>query len=200
MQIQVNYCGQNPAWTLVEVLNFTNTLGLRIRAYLIARLIFCVAISILLGFSNPLATQLRNYQLMDNNFSNSESQISSIFIELYVCNIPYNIELFSKILGFKVIRNEGDFAELRLRNSMLLLNDGSDLEYTHPFKSRLDPANNGIGTEIGFDVSNLSKVYEQASGFSGIKVSEIKMQSWGLKDFRIITPDNYYLRVTELLH
>jgi len=137
---------------------------------------------------------------MTNSYANSEKNYHQVkvFIELYVRDITYNITLFSEVLGFSVIRDEGNFAELHSGNSMLLLNDGSDLELGHPFRGRLDPINNGIGTEIGFDVSDVSAVYKKASQFNGLKMTEIKLQSWGLKDFRVVTPDNYYLRVTEL--
>lgn len=124
-------------------------------------------------------------------------KISTLFIELYVRDINYNIEIFSKILGFQVVRNEGDFAELCSDSVMLLLNDGSDLEHGHPFRSRLDFTRNGTGVEIGFYTSELSVAYSRASEFQELKVSEIKLQNWGLRDFRIITPDNYYIRITE---
>jgi hypothetical protein len=54
--------------------------------------------------------------------------------------------------------------------------------------------------EIGLVVPDLDAAYANALKFKeqGFKVSAgIGLRPWGVRDFRILTPDGYYLRFTE---
>jgi catechol 2,3-dioxygenase-like lactoylglutathione lyase family enzyme len=123
--------------------------------------------------------------------------INKVFIELYVENIPQNIDFFCSVLNFIVVRNEGDFAELRHGDSIFLLNASASDVPGHFFHKKIDSSNNGIGVEIGIAVENISSVYERALNYSPKKeISKLVHQDWGMTDFRIVISDNYYLRVT----
>ncbi len=54
-----------------------------------------------------------------------------------------------------------------------------------------------MGTEIVLEVENLDAYYEavQKTGYP-IREALIK-RPWGLRDFRLVDPDGYYLRLTE---
>lgn len=53
----------------------------------------------------------------------------------------------------------------------------------------------GLGIEIVMGVSDVESLHEsiRAHGYS---VSELVLQPWGLRDFRVMDPDGYYIRVT----
>lgn len=123
---------------------------------------------------------------------------NQIFTELCVKEIDKNIDFFTTILGFSLLKKEANFAELNYGDSRMLLNVKENYLEGHHFFNRIDQANNGYGIEIGIQVSNLGDVYEKGKGHPAIRsMTEIKEQNWDSKDFRIVTVDNYYLRITQ---
>ena len=124
-------------------------------------------------------------------------KMCNIFPELYVQDLQLNIRFFTEIFNFKLIRDEGDFAELHYGNSILLLNSYAGDVEGHFFFGKIDQQSNGIGVELGIFVDDIYSIYEKIQQFSNIKsLTELKKQDWGMTDFRIITIDNYYLRIT----
>ncbi len=123
--------------------------------------------------------------------------MTQIFIELYVENITLNIKFFTSIFDCIVVRDEDDFSELCLGNSIVLLNSYAGDVEGHTFHGKINQKTNGIGVEIGIFVDDIDLVYAKAKKFKDIKsISELKLQDWGMTDFRILTIDNYYIRVT----
>jgi hypothetical protein len=69
-----------------------------------------------------------------------------------------------------------------------------------PFHGKVTGSGMGVGIEIGIVVADLDKAYAAALKFKdkGWPVSTgIVMRPWGVRDFRVIAPDGYYLRFTE---
>jgi len=123
--------------------------------------------------------------------------MTQVFIELYVNSIAFNITFFTTIFNFSVVRDEGNFAELRLGDSILLLNASASDVDGHIFHEKINPNTNGIGVEIGIFVENIEAIYKKMQEFKEYKsLSEVKLQDWGMTDFRVLTKDNYYIRVT----
>lgn len=121
-----------------------------------------------------------------------------IFNELYVSDIDSAIKLFVNALGFRLLRNEGDFAELRSINSIILLNTNVDYLKDHPFSFLTSKdKDRGIGVEIGIVVQDLEATREIVIREGITEITPIKSQSWGLRDFRFHMADGYYIRVTE---
>ena len=120
-----------------------------------------------------------------------------VFVELYMQDIHGYISFFQSVAGFKLIRDEGDFAELRSDTAVILLNADKELPGGHPFKDRVLGSGKGVGVEIGIVLADLPTAREAALTFKGWSVTEIRRQSWGLSDFRVLTPDGYYLRFAE---
>ncbi len=121
-----------------------------------------------------------------------------VFVELYVEEPAYYVRIFHGALGFEVVRDEGDFVELRSPNGKVLLNGFAELDPGHPFENYPAERRRGIGVEIAFVVADdrLAHVWAEAKRVEGCVVSDVVEQEWGTTDFRILTPHGYYLRVT----
>ena len=118
-----------------------------------------------------------------------------VFIELYTRRLAEYYRFFRDVCGFHLIRDEGDFIELRSKTALILLNGGSDLPDDHPFQYRANVPG-GIGVEIGIALSGIEDRWCEAKKFPDWIVTDIKSQEWGMTDFRVTTPDGYYLRLT----
>jgi lactoylglutathione lyase len=79
-----------------------------------------------------------------------------------------------------------------------LLIDPEELPRGHPFHAKLTGSGQGLGVEIGLVVGDLDKAYAAAVQCKGRSISTgIARRPWGVRDFRVLTPDGYYVRVTE---
>jgi len=53
------------------------------------------------------------------------------------------------------------------------------------------------GLEVGLVVGDLDQTLVAAKKFDWRITSGIAKQPWGVRDFRVLSPDGYYLRFTE---
>lgn len=122
-----------------------------------------------------------------------------VFVEFYTQDIPYYVSLLSSVCGMRQVRDEGDFVELRSNYAVVLLNadTDSDLPEEHPFRGKTMSTEKGVGVEIGVVVADLEAAHLAAGSFKDCVLTALRRQSWGLSDFRITTPDGFYIRVTE---
>ena len=119
-----------------------------------------------------------------------------LFLELCCEEPSYYARIFRDALGFKVIRDEGDFMELRSARGLVILSSLTDAEPGHPFEHYREAPRRGIGVEIGIVSDHVEAAWAAAKKIEGCTVTDIVEQEWGMTDFRILTPHGYYLRIT----
>lgn len=112
-----------------------------------------------------------------------------LFLELNVHDLPAHLKSFEKTAGFRVIRQDGNFVIMQSQRGELLLNGIGD--------KRDKPVPRVPGVEIGIVVADLDKAHAAAKESDWRIDSGIVKQSWGVRDFRVLSPDGYYLRITE---
>jgi catechol 2,3-dioxygenase-like lactoylglutathione lyase family enzyme len=121
-----------------------------------------------------------------------------VFVELGTPRIDDYVAFFQDVAGFRLIRKEPRYAELESEFGELLLFDPQGLPQGHPFHGKLSGSGQGLGVEIGLVVADLDKSYAAALTHAGWKISlGIGRRPWGVRDFRVLAPDGYYLRLTE---
>jgi lactoylglutathione lyase len=120
-------------------------------------------------------------------------------IELFVADLDRSIRFYELALGFTLERREQDYASMRRGQAVLGLAVVTKLPPDGPgpgFTQTRVANERGAGVEIVLEVEDLDEAY---AGFerAGERVAEpIRTQPWGLRDFRLVDPDGYYLRVT----
>ncbi|EKD70534.1 MAG: hypothetical protein ACD_46C00507G0003 [uncultured bacterium] len=123
-----------------------------------------------------------------------------IFVELETKKIDQYIEFFKQVANLKLIRHEKTFSLMESEIGQLLLMNPSELPKSHPFYGKVTGKSQGLGVEISFVVANLKQSFEAAKA-SGWQISQgITLRPWGVYDFRVLSPDGYYLRFTEPPH
>lgn len=112
------------------------------------------------------------------------------------------VKAFYGALGFAVAREErgdrGDgYLVLRRGPNVLRFWPGSDAAGRHEHFGSL-PASSprGYGVEVVIVVEDLDAVYAAARDVARI-VAPLQERPWGLRDFRVLDPFGYYLRITE---
>ena len=119
-------------------------------------------------------------------------------LELFVEDMDESVSFYRRVLGFEVVREaRGDYASLRSGHIMLGIGPIAKLPETGGYFTRsIASQRRGLGVEIVMEADDLSAAHRRVLD-SGHPVFEPPQQRpWGLRDFRIVDPDGYYLRVT----
>lgn len=121
-----------------------------------------------------------------------------VFVELFTQDLSGYIDFFQTVAGFKLNRREGTFVQLQSERSEILLNSTKDFPKGHPFRGKVPDHSQVVVVEIGIVVADLDKAHATTQKFKKWTiVADIERQSWGPRDFRVLSPDGYYLRFTE---
>jgi hypothetical protein len=123
-----------------------------------------------------------------------------LFIELVATHVDDYVQFIEAVAGFPVTDRRDRFVTLESDCAEITIMHPDLLPAGHPFYKKLLGSGQGLGVEIGLVVPDLDAAYANALKFKeqGFKVSAgIGLRPWGVRDFRILTPDGYYLRFTE---
>jgi catechol 2,3-dioxygenase-like lactoylglutathione lyase family enzyme len=115
------------------------------------------------------------------------AQGSQLVAEIYVRDIKRSAEFF-RTFGFEVIRDDGNFVELRWEQSLLFLEQVSDA-----------PGSEHPTGNIRVMVPNVDDYWELAQRFGARVIRSIDDRYYGLRDFTIGGPDGVSLRFATLL-
>ena len=119
-------------------------------------------------------------------------------LELFVEDMDAAIDFYTRVVGFELVRNEPDYyASLCNGNVILGLGPVSKLPAQGGYFTRdITDQRRGLGVEIVLEVDDVDAWHRRVLA-SGRPVFEpLQERPWGLRDFRIVDPDGYYLRIT----
>ena len=115
-------------------------------------------------------------------------------LELFVDDIARSRGFYETVLGFAPSGEPGGGYVAMTKGSVTLsLNDRAQLPSDHPVQA-LGGERLGRGVEIVLDVDDVEADFAQAKSLQ--PGCSLAMQPWGLRDFRVIDPDGYYIRVS----
>ncbi|MGG2106855.1 VOC family protein [Lysinibacillus pakistanensis] len=116
-------------------------------------------------------------------------------LELFVEDLQKSISFYEEIIGLTFHNKTEVSAIIKMKNFALLLTSDNVLNENHYFKKGgLRPK--GKGVEVVILLDNIEQTYQRVLDKHYPVESSLVLQSWGMKDFRIIDPDGYYLRLT----
>ncbi|KAK5198988.1 hypothetical protein LTR96_003640 [Exophiala xenobiotica] len=117
----------------------------------------------------------------------------SLRIEIFPTNLRRMIDFYCNVLHFKLVKHESNYAYLK-RDSVFIGAIETPSSETLEEKESYRRPNKGI--EIVIEVDDLEKERDFIVGKGSTLDADIASQPWGLKDFRLVDPDGYYLRIT----
>jgi len=121
---------------------------------------------------------------------------ASLRLELFVPDVAPATDFFISVLGFEKLESgQAEYVVLVLGNVRIALAPVANLPAGHPLR----PAGNaptGLGVEIVIEVDDVAAAYERAVRSGEAIESQLRTRPWGLRDFRVLAPGGYYVRVT----
>jgi lactoylglutathione lyase len=120
-----------------------------------------------------------------------------IRLELFVSELGTSIQFYEEILGFTKGYVGTDYAEVFNGTVEIGLCPMNKLPEEHPLKTKSSDERKGLGVEIVLALKDLESLYNKVKNSDYPISSELQLQPWNLRDFRLVDPDGYYLRITE---
>ena len=121
---------------------------------------------------------------------------TDVYIELHVPDFKRTIEFYSR-LGFRTLWRTEDYLVMKRKRSILNFYGGSKKVFSHSYFGRFKKTTRrGYAVEIIIPVDHVKLFYKRVKKFARI-VQPLKLKKWGRKDFRILDPCGFYLRITE---
>ena len=125
---------------------------------------------------------------------------TDVFLELHVPDFGVACEFYEK-LGFEVVWRDDDpkgYMVMRRGESVLNFYAGSEAVYDQTYFRRFaKDTPRGYAVEIILLSDDIEAYYEEISSTVDSIVEPLKLQPWGRKDFRLVDPFGFYIRIGE---
>jgi len=121
----------------------------------------------------------------------------SVRFELFVEDTRKSAAFYHRVLGFEGAMDSPDYNPIQSGSVKIGICNAHKLWKGHHFSPEALAGQKGAGVEIVLEVDDLDATYKRVVE-NGYPIRDgLAKRPWGLRDFRIVDPDGYYLRITE---
>ncbi len=129
------------------------------------------------------------------------STLAGLRFELFVQDVERSVRFYSSTLGMEPTTTWSPDGYVSISAGVVKIGVQhlANLPADHHFSPSRLAGPRGVGLEIVVEVDNVDLAYAKAAPHAepcGGSVEPLEDQPWGLRDFRLIDPDGYYVRVT----
>jgi lactoylglutathione lyase len=118
----------------------------------------------------------------------------SMRFEIFPADLNATAAFYTTVLGFELTRDERDAD----RQYLALKRDGVQVgAAARPEVLDRHCRRPPTGVELVFEVDDVDSVFEHVRVAGWPTEEELVERPWGLRDFRLLDPSGYYLRITE---
>jgi catechol 2,3-dioxygenase-like lactoylglutathione lyase family enzyme len=120
----------------------------------------------------------------------------SLRLEIFVRDIEQSTTFYERVLGFTRRHSSPGYAGVARGSATIGIGRLADLPSDHPLRSG-DSERLGLGVEMVLEVDDVEGAFAAAKAVGHPIASPLQDRPWGLRDFRLIDPDGYYIRITD---
>ena len=121
---------------------------------------------------------------------------ATLRLELFVRDVDASVRFYADVLRFQIEHVQGSYTAVRRGQVVLGLGQQDNLPRGHYFSPDALVGRKGVGVEVVIEVDDVDADYAHVTELAWPIAVELGARPWGLRDFRIVDPDGYYLRVT----
>ena len=121
---------------------------------------------------------------------------ASIRFEVFPADLEKCIAFYTDILRFTLVQRKNGYAFLQ-RDTIFIGADQSNFVVGDLQQADRNSRKPPTGVEIVMEVDDLEAEREWIVEKGWPLDADMQLQKWGLKDFRTLDPDGFYLRITE---
>jgi lactoylglutathione lyase len=122
---------------------------------------------------------------------------TSVRFEVFPADLEICIAFYTDVLRFTLLQRKDGYAYFQRDRIFIGAADQSNFEWADVQRVDRSSRKPPTGVEIVIEVDDLEAERDWVVRKGWTLDADIKLQSWGLRDFRIMDPDGFYLRVTE---
>lgn len=116
--------------------------------------------------------------------------------ELFADDVIALRDFLQRVLRFEVSQTSPSYTELSSGDIRIGLGPVSGLPTGHPLRPRDAGERKGLGVEIVIETADVDAFYRHVRSTGYAIAAPLSARSWGLRDFRVVAPEGYYVRVT----
>lgn len=121
---------------------------------------------------------------------------ASARFEIFPADLEKCIAFYTSVLRFVLVQRKDGYAYFQ-RDGIFIGADQSNFELSDLQRADRSSRKPPTGVEIVIEVDDLLAERNWVVEKGWTLDDDIKLQEWGLMDFRIMDPDGFYLRMTE---
>jgi lactoylglutathione lyase len=134
---------------------------------------------------------------------NPAPKVVGLRFELFVTDVPATITFFEATLGLVPPEGWSYDAYVPLQSGPVTIGvqTAENLRPEHHFSKDKLTGPRGVGVEIVIEVADVNEAFlraVRAASELGVVCEPLVDRPWGVRDFRLIHPDGFYVRVTEV--
>ena len=119
-------------------------------------------------------------------------------LELFVKSVAESKDFYTRVLGFETISYQIEGYSVFWKDGIqIALQAVSELPDDHPLKPQ-SSERAGLGIEIVIEVDDVDAAYSQILEQNWSVAATLATRPWGSRDFRVIDPNGYYIRINEM--
>jgi lactoylglutathione lyase len=136
-----------------------------------------------------------------DNVCSTTSAPSGLRFELFVDDVPTTVRFYGRLLGLLPPPGWSPEGYVRLHAGAVTIGvqKHSKLPSDHYFSPSHLAGPRGVGVEIVIEIDSVDTVYhtalEEVARLGG-QIEPLADRPWGARDFRLVDPDGYYVRVS----
>jgi lactoylglutathione lyase len=131
-----------------------------------------------------------------NERSGGANLSGDLRLELFYDDVDRALAFYTDVLGFVALPTEYDtYRPIERDGIRLALQSVDFLGDDHPLLRGGRDAPRGQCVELVLEVEDLDALHDRVRA-AGVDATPIEHQPWGLRDFRVVDPEGYYLRFT----
>ena len=117
-------------------------------------------------------------------------------VELFVDDVERSVAFYERVLGFAREQESSDYVAIRRGTVRIGIGAAAGLPAHHYFDPPSLQGRRGIGIELVIEVDDVESACRMVTEASHPVLVPLGERPWGLRDFRIVDPDGYFLRIT----
>lgn len=120
--------------------------------------------------------------------------LMTLRIEIFPARLGPTVSFYTGVLGFVVVRREGTDGDgyVALQRGTVQVGAATRAAHVADLGHRRPPT----GVELVLEVDDVEAELERVRAAGWPVEEELSLRPWGLRDFRLLDPNGYYLRVT----
>jgi uncharacterized glyoxalase superfamily protein PhnB len=119
----------------------------------------------------------------------------TVRFELFATDVVALAAFLRDALNFETVRESPGYVEMSAGSVTIGVGPASGLPPAHPLRASARERL-GLGVEIVLETDSIDAWHDRLLGMGYAVAVPLGRRSWGLRDFRLVAPDGYYVRVT----